>query len=186
MSNGQDSNRATPPGKAGLLSVYMAKRDDLIRYFAARLRSREAAEDLIQDLFVRLNALETEEIIDNPSGYLFRLANNMMLDRLRSAQRSGARDEAWRQTRSEDIGGFEVADEASPEQATVARQRLNRTLEAINSLPPRMRRAFELHRLEGMTQEQTAQALGVSRKTVEKQISSALKHLLGKLKKVEQ
>ena len=34
-------------------------------------------------------------------------------------------------------------------------------------LPPKTRRAFELHKLEGLTQEETARALGVSRKTVE-------------------
>ncbi len=163
----------------------MAKREDLIRYFSARLRSREAAEDLIQDLFVRIRALEAVADIDNPSAYLFRLANNLMFDRLRSAQRSGARDEAWRQSQNTEFGGQDVVDAASPEQAAAASERLRRTLAAIESLPPRTRRAFELHRLEGLSQDQTAQALGVSRKTVEKQVSAALKHLLSRLRKME-
>ena len=171
--------------RSDLLRAYMAKRDDLIRYFAVRLRSREAAEDLIQDLYVRLSGLTPEEAIDNPSAYLFRLANNMMLDRLRSDQRSGARDASWRQTQSAEFAGQDVMDEPSPEQATVARERLRRTTEAIQSLPPKTRRAFEMHRLEGLSQEQTAQALGVSRKTVEKQVSSALRHLLAKLRSAE-
>jgi RNA polymerase sigma-70 factor (ECF subfamily) len=54
-------------------------------------------------------------------------------------------------------------------------------VEAMADLPPKTRRAFELHKLEGMTQEETAQALGVSRKTVEKQISTALQRLLARL-----
>lgn len=180
----KDGEGGGPPG-SDLMQAYMARRDDLVRYFAGRLRSREAAEDLIQDLYVRLSALETGEPIENPSAYLFRLANNMMLDRLRSNQRSGARDEAWRRSRSADLGGQEVVDEASPEQAAAARERLRRTLDAIRNLPPRTRRAFELHRLDGLSQEQTAQALGVSRKTVEKQISAALKQLLVKLHRPE-
>jgi RNA polymerase sigma-70 factor (ECF subfamily) len=159
----------------------LAKRDDLIRYFAARLRSRESAEDLIQDLFVRVCALEPHGPIDNPSAYLFRLAHNMMLDRLRSAQRSGARDEAWRRSHGAELGGHAVVDAASPEQAAAARERLRRTLDAIKSLPPRTRRAFELHRLEGLSQEQTARTLGVSRKTIEKQVSAALKQVLAAL-----
>jgi RNA polymerase sigma-70 factor (ECF subfamily) len=186
VQSGQDSDREVGDGALlGLSDAYLAKRDDLIRYFAARMRSREAAEDLIQDLFVRIRALDSTAEIENPSAYLFRLANNMMLDRLRSGQRSGARDEAWRRSQSVDLAGQEVADAASPEQAAVASERLRRTLAAIESLPPRTRRAFELHRLEGLSQEQTAQALGVSRKTVEKQVSAAVKHLLARLRKVE-
>jgi RNA polymerase sigma-70 factor (ECF subfamily) len=168
-----------------LPSAYLTKREDLIRYFSVRLRSRESAEDLIQDLFVRICALEPEGVIDNPSAYLFRLANNMMIDRLRSAQRSGVRDEAWRRSQGVEVGGEAAADAASPEQAAASSERLRRTMEAIQGLPPRTRRAFELHRLEGLSQEQTAQRLGVSRKTVEKQVGAALKHLLAKLRKAE-
>jgi RNA polymerase sigma-70 factor (ECF subfamily) len=179
-----DSERRPDNGPhADLLRAYLAKREDLIRYFAARLRSREAAEDLIQDLFVRVQALEPQEAIENASAYLFRLANNLMLDRLRSGQRTVAREDAWRRTRSAEFAGQDVMDEASPEQAAAARERLRRTLAAIETLPPRTRQAFQLHRLDGLTQEQTAQALGVSRKTVEKQVSAALKQLLAKLRR---
>ena len=167
-----------------LPSAYLTKREDLIRYFSVRLRSRESAEDLIQDLFVQICALEPEGVIDNPSAYLFRLANNMMIDRLRSAQRSGVRDEAWRRSQGVEVGEA-AADAASPEQAAASSERLRRTMEAIQGLPPRTRRAFELHRLEGLSQEQTAQRLSVSRKTVEKQVGPALKHLLAKLRKAE-
>lgn len=182
VTDGQDNARSQA-AKGDLPGIYLAKREDLIRYFTARLRSRESAEDLIQDLFVRLCALQPHAAIDNPSAYLFRLANNMMLDRLRSTQRSGARDEAWRRSHGADVGGQAVMDTASPEQAAAARERLRRTLEAIESLPPRTRRAFELHRLEGLSQEQTARTLGVSRKTIEKQVSAALKQVLAALRR---
>jgi RNA polymerase sigma-70 factor (ECF subfamily) len=175
----EEGNGEAP--RSELMAVYLTKREDLIRYFAGRLHSREAAEDLIQDLYVRLCALDAGQHIDNPPAYLFRLANNLMLDRLRSGQRAGVRDEAWRRSQALDVAGHQVADEASPEQSAAARDRLRRVLDAIRTLPPRTRRAFELHRLEGLSQEQTAQALGVSRKTVEKQVSAALKQLLSKL-----
>jgi RNA polymerase sigma factor (sigma-70 family) len=168
-----------------LLDAYMAKRDDLIRYFAARLRSREAAEDLMQDLYLRLTALAVGETIDNPSAYLYRLASNLMLDRLRGERRAGARDDAWRLAHRTVFAGEEVMDEASPEQAVEARERLGRTIAAIKHLPPRTRRAFVLHKLQGLSQEETARTLGVSRKTVEKQISTALKQISAKLRRAE-
>jgi RNA polymerase sigma-70 factor (ECF subfamily) len=164
-----------------LLAAYMARRDDLVRFFAARLRSMTAAEDLVQDLYVRVASLELTEPVENPSAYLYRLASNLMLDRLRSDRRSVARDASWLQGHRVEVGGESVVDSPSAEQSVAARQRLARVAEAIAELPPKTRRAFELHKLKGMTQEETAQALGVSRKTVEKQISTALQRLMARL-----
>jgi RNA polymerase sigma-70 factor (ECF subfamily) len=164
-----------------LLDAYLSKRDDLVRFLTARLRSATAAEDLVQDLYLRVASLELAEPVDNPSAYLYRLASNLMLDRLRSDRRAGARDAAWLQTKRVELGGESVADEPSPEQSAYGRQRMAMAAQAIAELPPKTRRAFELHKLQGMTQEETAQELGVSRKTVEKQISTALQRLMAKL-----
>lgn len=170
------------PERTGmLLDAYMQRREDLIRFFAARLRSMTAADDLVQDLYIRVSSLDPEEQVDNPSAYLYRLASNLMLDRLRSDRRSGARDGAWLDTHRVEMGGESVADTPSPEQSAAARQRLAKVAKGIAELPPKTRRAFELHKLQGMTQEETAEALGVSRKTVEKQISTALQRLMAKL-----
>jgi RNA polymerase sigma factor (sigma-70 family) len=170
-----------PDRTSELLDAYMSRRDDLIRFFAARLRSMAAAEDLVQDLYLRVASLDPGERVENPSAYLYRLASNLMLDRLRSDRRASARDGAWLQGRRVEMGGEEVADEPSAEQSVAARQRLSQVARAIADLPPKTRRAFELHKLEGLTQEETARALGVSRKTVEKQISAALQRLVARL-----
>ena len=121
------------------------------------------------------------EPVENPAAYLYRLASNLMLDRIRSDRRSGARDSAWLQSQRTEMGGESVAEEPSPERSVAARQRLAKVAEAVAELPPKTRQAFELHKLQGLTQEETAQALGVSRKTVEKQISTALQRLMAKL-----
>jgi len=164
-----------------LLDAYTVKRLDLIRFFTARMNSAADAEDLIQDLYLKLSAMRPEEAIDNPSAFLYRTAVNLMLDRARSARRSSARDDDWRQTRGARVGGVDVADEASPEAAAASRQRLARLVEAVRALPPQTRRAFELHKFEGLSHVETAERLGVSRKTVEKQISAALKALILKM-----
>jgi RNA polymerase sigma-70 factor (ECF subfamily) len=104
-----------------------------------------------------------------------------MLDRLRSERRSGARDAAWMDGRQIEVGGQSVSDSPSPEDGVSGRQRLAQAAAAIADLPPKTRRAFELHKLRGLTQEETARALGVSRKTVEKQISSALQRLVARM-----
>jgi RNA polymerase sigma-70 factor (ECF subfamily) len=152
-----------------------------VRFFAARLRSMTAAEDLVQDLYIRIANLALGERVENPSAYLYRLASNLMLDRLRSDRRSTARDGSWLSSHSTEMGGESVAEEPSAEQTVSDRQRLGRMAAAIAELPPKTRRAFELHKLQGMTQEEAAQALGVSRKTIEKQIAVALQRLAARL-----
>jgi RNA polymerase sigma factor (sigma-70 family) len=164
-----------------LLDAYLSRRDDLVRFFAARLRSMTAAEDLVQDLYIRVASLDSEEPVENPSAYLYRLASNLMLDRLRSDRRSGARDSAWLKGQRQELGGEAISDEPSAEQNLAGRQTLAQLARGVADLPPKTRRAFELHKLEGLTQEETARVLGVSRKTVEKQISSALQRLLAHL-----
>ena len=49
---------------------------------------------------------------------------------------------------------------------------------SLESLPPRMREAFKLHKLEGLSHAETARSMGISISAVEKHISGALKLLL--------
>jgi RNA polymerase sigma-70 factor (ECF subfamily) len=78
-------------GRAALLATYLERRADLERFFALRLRSAAAAEDLVQEIFVRLAAADAPSEIQNPAAYLYRLGSNLMLDRLRGERRSGRR-----------------------------------------------------------------------------------------------
>jgi RNA polymerase sigma factor (sigma-70 family) len=176
-----DEGAFSPSPRRELWTAYVAKRSDLVRFFAARLGSHAAAEDLIQDLFLRIETLEIQAPIDNPSAFLYRTAVNLMLDRLRGERRTNVRDRAWHDSRRIRVGGADVADEPSPEQATESRERMRRLVAAVEHLPPHTRRAFELHKFDGHSHAETARILGVSRKTVEKQVSAALKHITLKL-----
>jgi len=164
-----------------LLDAYLGKRDDLVRFLTARLGSSAAAEDLVQDLYVRLATLELTGMVENPSAFLYRAAINLMLDRSRGERRSGQRDRAWHVSQNLNVAGAAAAVAPSPEEAASARQRLAKLVEAVEGLPPKTRRAFELHKFEGLSQAETAQRLGVSRKTVENQLAAALKALTARL-----
>ena len=163
-----------------LIAAYLEKRADLVRFLAARLSSAAAAEDLAQDLYVRLATIELAGPVENPSAFLYRAAINLMLDRHRGDRRAGRRDQAWQDSRHLTIGAVAAADEPSPEEAASARQRLRLLVEAVEALPPKTRRAFQLHKFEGLSQVETAARLGVTRKTVEKQLAAALKQLTAK------
>lgn len=160
-----------------LLALYLAKRDELRRYFTVRMRSAEAAEDLVQDMYLKVAATPAQDI-GNAAAFLYRLGSNLMLDRLKSQRRALARDTGWRAVTVSTLGGQDLADEPAADEAAAARQRLQRIIEALNGLPPATRRAFRLHKLEGLSHAQTAEAMGLSRSSIEKHVSAALKHLI--------
>jgi len=164
-----------PPDNTDLLKLYLQKRPSLVRFFAARLRSAEAAEDLVQELYLKLSTMEAQPEIDNPSAFLYRTANNLMLDRLRQEKRSIERDNAWRETQELHAG------EPAVDDALAARRRLLRLVSLVEEMPAKMREAFRLQKLEGMTQAETAKAMNISVSAVEKHISAALKLILRKI-----
>ena len=160
-----------------LVAAYLDAASDLKRLFALRLRSAAAAEDLIQDLYVKVAAWPPDAEIGNPDALLYRMATNLMLDRIRADRRTGARDAAWVEVNTTRAGTEQVDEQASAERQVEGRQRAAQLAAAIQTLPPQTRAAFVLNKLEGLTHVEAARRLGVSQKTVEKQVSAALRKL---------
>ena len=168
-------------GGSALIGLYLERRTDLVRFFAMRLRSVSAAEDLVQDIYVRLSGLEQPAEIQNPMAYLYRLGSNLMLDRLRGERRTAHRDGAWLDSQTTRVGTEEISAEPSAEAAVAARQRLALLTAAISELNPQTQRIFRMHKFEGLSHPEVAAALGISRSAVEKHMMAALKHLLRRL-----
>lgn len=160
-----------------LIEVYLRKRPELLRFFAMRLGSPASAEDLVQDIYVRIVS-GTIGDVTNPSAYLYRLGSNLMLDRIKKERRGVARDTAWRQHAHPGAGTETVAELPPADEALASRERLAKLIEAVQGLPPQCQRAFRLHKFEGLSHAETAAAMGISRSAVEKHISNALRVLL--------
>jgi RNA polymerase sigma-70 factor (ECF subfamily) len=164
-----------PAEDTDLLRLYLAKRPSLVRFFAARLGSVSAAEDLVQELYLKLSALDPATPVDNPSAFLYRAGHNLMLDRRRQDKRAALRDGAWHETREIQAG------EPAIDDALASRRRLARLAAIVEEMPAKMRQAFRLHKLDGLSQAETAREMSVSISSVEKHISAALKSLLKKI-----
>jgi RNA polymerase sigma factor (sigma-70 family) len=176
-----DGHSLQDSGRSALIETYLARRTDLVRFFTLRLRSAASAEDLVQDIYLRLHAV-TDTDIQNPTGYLYRLGTNLMLDRLRGARRSASRDEACRDSHHTVIGSQDFSDEPTAEHVVAAREGLNATIAALKDLPPLTQQVFWKHKFEGMTHPEVAATLGVSRSAVEKHVMAALRHLSERLR----
>ena len=109
-----------------------------------------------------------------PGPLLYRMAPNLMVDHVRSdpARRPPQRRMAAGPTPT--LGGEDVVDEPAADEALIASERVRQLAEAVEALPPQMGRAFRLHKLEGLSQAETAEAMGVSRKMVEQHIAAAI------------
>lgn len=162
----------TPDHRRGdfLSGMSVRYRLPLIAYFQRRVRSREEAEDLTQEVFLRLSRRLEVEQVDNPEAFLFRTAVNLLRDRSRRGKTLASHiDELTHR-------GAAV-EELSPERVVEGRQSLASVLRALDELDERTRDAFILHRLEGMKHAEIAALYGVSVSSVEKYIIKALAHL---------
>jgi RNA polymerase sigma-70 factor (ECF subfamily) len=106
---------------------------------------------------------------------------NIYLDRLRERKRRERREADWTDI-AVDRYGPEAADDApSPAAVADSRQRLQRLLAAIDTLPPGTARIFRRHKIDGLGHAQVAAEFGISRSAVEKHMAVALAHLRARL-----
>lgn len=141
----------------------------LRRYFLRRAEAADA-DDLVQDVFLRLQARGAHSEIENVEGYLFRTAANVLATRRQQA--------TWRwgaQEQLEEVDG--LADELSPERILISRQAISIIVKALDDLPPRSAQAFFLCRFEHLSQEAAAKRMGISVKAVEELMRRAFRRL---------
>ena len=90
---------AEPPA---LIAAYLRKRADLVRFFTKRTGSVAAAEDIVQELYLKISSGPPPDDLRSPAAYLYRVGSNLMLDRFKQERRQSSRDRAWVRARSGD------------------------------------------------------------------------------------
>jgi RNA polymerase sigma factor (sigma-70 family) len=129
-------------------------------------------DDVVQETYAVLAGLASVEHIASPRSYAFQTAQSLILRDLR-------RGRIVRMEPTDDIERLGHAiDEPSPERQVSARQELSRARALIARLPAKCREAFTLRKLEGLSQRDVAQRMGISESTVEKHVGRALRTLM--------
>jgi RNA polymerase sigma-70 factor (ECF subfamily) len=164
-------------GTGGLSAVFRDCRADLLNFLAARCGDTAEAQDLLQELWIKLSA-QTTGPIAHPRAYLFRMANNLALNHARSRHRAMRRDRTWLADGMDESALDDRPDLDLPADEQIARRQEAELLHrAIEALPPGAQRALRLHRLEGHDQKEVARIMGISRSGVEKHLAVAMKRL---------
>lgn len=156
-NNSMTDAPSDPQEKSGIAGVLLAHRPRILHFL--RLRgAADAAEDLFQELWLRLSQRESDDIAD-PLSYVMRAANNLMLDRYRSNRQRELRDTAWGELRS--------VTEASAENQVIAQQQLAQLQNAIAAVGARPARIFYRFRFDAIPQKDIAAEMAISLSTVE-------------------
>jgi RNA polymerase sigma factor (sigma-70 family) len=143
----------------------------LRRYLAARLRNAADASDLVQEVFLRLLRVDRHESIRNPEAYVMTVAGHVLHQH---TLRSAAAPESL--SALDVLVDLQTAIETDPTAQLDAQRRLQALDLALERCTPNVHATFVLHRRDGMTLEEIAKLLGVSRPMVKKYLAKAVLH----------
>ena len=154
--------------QALLLQLFKSNYGALRGRLARRLGSIEAAEEALQEAYLRVDRVKVGAV-KRPLPYLFRIAVNTASDLRRSEKRRLQRSEIELLLQLDE-------NELDPERVAAGRASLRVLIQALEKLAPRARAILVAARLEGLTHEAIATRLGISTRLVERELKRALDH----------
>lgn len=152
------------------VEIYWHFTKRLYPFVLKMVHDEQIAEEIIQDVFVQIWEKRVMFAgIEYPTSYLFNIASNRALNYLKREKNHARILESYARTNSE------LSNET--ENFISLKERSEIITEAIAGLPEQRRIIFELSRKDGLTNEQIAERLNLSRQTVKNQLVHALKQI---------
>lgn len=142
----------------------------LISWLYPLVHCRDTAAELTQEAYVRLLSFSDQHTIRHPRAFLYQTAKNLALDHLRKDKVQALHVTDF------DEAAQVPADQPSAERVLLDRERVDQFLAAMETMPPRSREVFVLHRVHELSYRQIAERLNISESAVEKNIMRALTH----------
>jgi RNA polymerase sigma-70 factor (ECF subfamily) len=157
--------------------IVHAYQDKVIRFISLFVQNSQECEELASDVFVSLWSSKDKLIdVTDLDSYIFVMAKNRALNHLRKRKADFVdldyiQADAFHNT------------ETTPESIYISQEEVETLNAAINELPQKTKMAFHLVREDKMKYKDAADILGVSIKTIEKQVASAVEKLKERLSK---
>jgi RNA polymerase sigma-70 factor (ECF subfamily) len=160
---------------AAFEALFLAYHEPLLRFAHGYLKTRSATEEVVQDVFSNIWEKRVQwEVRDNVRTYLYAATRNGALNRIRR----GELERRWAAAVVEAIDAPTVFPRVAHADERVELAELDDAIRrAIDCLPPRCRETFVLSRQHHLSYEQIGVTMGLSVKTVQEQMSRALRAL---------
>lgn len=176
MSTGSEiAGRIRKGDKAEFESLFRSSYVSLVKYSRTLIKDQDTAEEIVQDLFVKLwQEKEKIKIESSLNGYLFRAVHNKCLhyiEHLKVVERHAATVVTGEADPSDD-----------PSEILHYKDLQMKIARILEKLPERCGRIFCMSRFEGLKYSEIAEKLSVSVKTVEASMGIALKEFRKELK----
>lgn len=159
-----------------LEGIYYMYSESISRYILMYVRSKEVTEELLSDVFYTIwEKKEVASQLENFHAYIYSVAKFKALNYLR-----GQKVETVNLDQIPiDIFAFT---KTTAEEEYISQETINELNEAIEELPPKCKLAFKLVKEDNMKYKDAAEHLGISIKTLEIHLTTAMKKLKEKLK----
>ncbi len=149
--------------------------EDLVRFLARRARTVADAREVAQEVYVRLLRMDRKDRIRDPRAYLYRVAVNLLHE-----------FELKRRSESDGLRGWtpeQLADDSAARAESGAEaQLIGRKLgEVLSELSVKCRAVLIMHRRDGMTCDEIAARLNISRSMVKRYLGDGLRHCCSRL-----
>lgn len=128
-------------------------------------------DDVVQEVYYKILLMPSFAHIREPKGFLVRTAKNLVMDRMR-------RDAVVSMEAMANLDELEVEDGApTPERVVLARAELNWIMGLIANLPKRCKAVVMARRIDGLSQMETANALGLTEGIVEQEMMKGMERI---------
>lgn len=175
---------------------------ELVKALTRRLRSRERAEEALQDTYEKLQRGTVEiAVLQSPQGYLLRMATRIAMDRWRSENGYVRPNAAERAAGQQTAGGarqpkfisvsegdnliHHIDETPDPERIVAGRSEMKRLAAILDELPARRREIFIAAWVEEQSHHEIAQKFGLSLRSVQHELKLARQHCLSRVKRQE-
>jgi RNA polymerase sigma-70 factor (family 1) len=143
----------------------------LFQFVSGIIKCRQPAEEIVSDLFLKIwEKRKTLEEIHNLRVYCFVAARHLSINQLEKQKRQHSAN-------IEDYKTRLVHPAPDPEQSMISAEMMRRIHDVVEELPPRCKLSFKLVKEYGFKYREAAEILQVSEKTIENQLSIALKKI---------
>lgn len=172
LNNGLFTNLISEKSPIAFQLLFKLYRSKLLHFAKNYITIKEDAEEIIQDVFVKI--WKNETIYSNFNAYIYKVTRNACLDYLRKKKLTLSIENNLSQIEAS-INYNALEDEITS--ALIEKELEEAILGAIEHLPKKCKNVFIMSRMDGLKHKEISKELNISTKTVENHIGKALKFM---------